>query len=149
MRRQPLLSLGEASRVKAEQSPAVKKPPKKTNPDHKFVIDYFCQAYQKKIGAPYAFHGKEDAGKIKTLISRWNPEQVRALIDTMFASTDEFYRKGGGYTIGVLLANDNKLVQEFKRKADGTEDLNEAGAKTAANMAKVLKEMECQKPLLE
>ena len=47
-------------------------------------------------------------------------------------------------SIGVLLANDNKLVQEFKRVQDGTDKLSSAGAKTANSMAKVLKKMEAQ-----
>ena len=133
--------------------PPAKKPPKKTNPDHSKVTDYFCQAYEKKVGVKYGFHGKEDGRKIKTLLGRWNLPQIKHLIDTMFASTDEFYRTGGGYSLGVLLANDNKLVQEAKRVHDGTNQLNEAGAKTAAAMERVLKEMECPKqnnlPLLE
>lgn len=118
---------------------------KKINPDHKAVVEFFCAAYQDKIGAAYAFHGKEDGGKIKTLLSRFNLKQIKYLIDTMFASTDEFYRTGGGYSIGVLLANDNKLVQEAQRKATGADKLNKHGAATAAAAARVLKEMKCQK----
>ncbi len=128
----------------SNQPPSLKRTAKVTNPDHKLVVEYFCQAYQNKIGATYAFHGKEDAGKIKTLLGRFNLPQIKTLIDTMFASNDEFYRTKGGYTIGVLLANDNKLVQELRRKVDDTNDMSALEAKNAATMAKVLQEMECQ-----
>lgn len=149
--------------TKDKKTPAVKKPPERVTTDFQLACEHFMRAYQNEVGAPYGFHGKtvelkladgtvqviyaggEDSGKMKQLFSRkWTLPQIKTLIDTMFASTDEFYRKGGGCTIGVLLANDNKLVQELRRKVDGTNDMSELQVKNAATMAKVLQEMECQ-----
>ena len=117
------------------------------NADHKMAIEYFCRGYEDKIGVKYAFKGGRDGKLISGLLKQWGLEKLKFLIDTMFTSTDEFYRTKGGYTIGVLSANENRLVQEAKRKYDGTDKLNEAGAATARAFANI-EEKPC-KPLLE
>lgn len=143
---------------KSTSSPAIAE---RVVTDFQLACEYFCRKYQDKVGAVYSFHGRkveskledgtiqviytggEDSGKMSTLFKReWSLTQIKYLIDTMFNSTDEFYRTGGGYSIGVLLANDNKLVQEAKRIHEGTDKLNAAGAKTADSMARVLKKLE-------
>ena len=128
-----------------KQKVVTNRPKKEPTGDHQAAIDYFCQRYQDEVQTAYKFHGNEDGAKVKQLLKRgWTLSQIKCLIDTMFASTDHFYKTGGGYSIGVLLANDNKLVQEAKRKAYGQDGLSPAGEATARAAAKILEEDRCE-----
>ena len=83
--------------------------------DHQDVIKYWTDKYEQFYGTKYRFQRAKDGALVKGLLKDFSLDQVRALVDQIFVSTDDFYETGGGRTIGVLSANANKLVQEIKR----------------------------------
>ena len=106
------------------------------------ILPYFCQKYQDHYKFKYAFKGVKDGNLIKGLLVRWEtPENLILLIDTLFASTDDFYEKKGGRTIGVLSANENRLAQAAKAKHDGTDGMTELQRNNRKVCEDVLKEM--------
>lgn len=144
-------SLVEKSRKNPRKIPPIR--PDKTKPnkirldhssetssDHREAIKYFTETYQKEIGAKYDFKSGKDGKLIKDLLKTFNLEQLKALIDQLFKTKDQFIISQAGRTIGILSACSNKLVQEFKRDSLGLSKLSPAGQATMLNLAEVLRE---------
>ncbi len=112
--------------------------------DHQTAIDYFYEKYKDHYGFDYDFQGKKDGATISRMLKRWKLEGLKILIDQLFESTDSFYEKGGGRTIGVLTACVNKLAQEAQRRFKGQDKLSTAGEATARAAARIL-EQGCKK----
>lgn len=127
-------------------------PKKEPTGNHQAAIDHFCQKHKDHYGHDYRFSGKKDGQIIKQMLKDWADVEkdptginsVKLLIDTLFESTDQFYEKGGGRTIGVLSACANKLAQEAQRKHRGQDGLSPAGEATARAAAKLLKADKCK-----
>lgn len=145
--------------------------PPKDN-DLQRTIRYFCEQYEHpdNYDFPYRYQGKivetkqpdgqifktycggKDGKVMSELLKAWSDAEkdptginsVKLLIDTLFESTDQFYEKGGGRTIGVLSACANKLAQEAQRKHQGQDQLSPAGEATARAAARLLEEDECE-----
>ena len=79
------------------------------------MIAYWMEKYLEFYDTKYRFQAGKDGSLMKGLLKDFTPDQVRALIDQIFLSDDDFYETGGGRTIGILSANANKLIQEIKR----------------------------------
>jgi hypothetical protein len=82
--------------------------------DHKTAIEYFVQKYQAKVGAKYLFDGGKDGKLVKTLLGAWGLDGFKTLTDWFFVSGDPFITQKAGYTIGVMKALANKLMQEIQ-----------------------------------
>lgn len=112
--------------------------PKQT--DHQKLIDHFCQLYEEQYKIKYSFSGGKDGKAIKELLKAFDLEFCIKIVNQLFKSTDEFYDKGGGRTIGVLLANRNKLAQEIVQNLDPKSKFSPAAQRTIENIRQVIAE---------
>jgi len=96
----------------------------KPNAAHQSIIDYFCRKYQDAVHDKYAFMAGKDGAIVKRMLKQWGEEKLKAIIDQFFSTSDSFPQKGG-YTISVMSAMQNKLVQEMA----GVGDIGAAYAK--------------------
>jgi hypothetical protein len=94
--------------------------------DHKEAIDYFCQKYQEKTKEKYIFDGGKDGKIVKGLLKSVGLEKFKILVDRMFETDDPFIKDRAGYSISILKACANKLIQA---KPSSTQQLTELNAK--------------------
>lgn len=112
------------------------------NPDHQKAIEYWMQKYEAEIGVPYNFVGRKEGPIIKRLLKAYGLDVLKQIMDQIFITQDEFIRKKGGRTLGVLSACVNKLAQEVFVKDSPLDQLSEAGRATALNAQAYLRDLE-------
>lgn len=87
--------------------------------DHQAVIDFWHTAYFEKFGIKYGFDGGKDGKTIKTILSQFGQENLKTMMVAFLASTDDFVVHKGGFTLGVLKSQANKIVQQIVTSQDG------------------------------
>lgn len=80
-------------------------------PRIKVAIDAFHDAFVKRHGFRPQIHGGKDGAHMKSMIATWGLDDVLALIETFFTTTDPRVLRCD-YTIGALfnLAHHVKLI---------------------------------------
>lgn len=109
---------------------------------HKEAIAYFSQTYQNKLGIPYNFKGGKDGKHIKSLLATFGLDGLKALIDQLFDTKDEFVQNKAGQDIGVLYACANKLARQLVAKQKGLDKYSPATITTLQNIARIYAERE-------
>lgn len=84
------------------------------------LMEYFDLKYKEAKKVPYCFSRGKDAKLIKEMLGSFSEGQIKAIIDQLFISDDEFIRSTAR-TIGVLHGCCNNLAQECHRRRVGTQ----------------------------
>lgn len=108
------------------------------NSDHHKIIKYWTDQYMIKFGVKYDFQRGKDGSIIKRLLKIFKYDGLKLIIDTMLSSNDDFYKKKGGYTIGVLSANSNKLAQQSIPDNDILNKFSPNAQQTIINIRNIL-----------
>jgi hypothetical protein len=94
-------------KILSDEDPKPEKP-KKTNPDIKRFIDFWCEKFQEKFEKKYTVNGKKEGTLVKRLLSTDTYEDLVGLAERFFESENQFIKEAG-YTIGVFHSQINKL----------------------------------------
>jgi hypothetical protein len=80
------------------------------------IIKYFTDEHLRIFGIKYDFKSGKDANLIKDLFKTYNFDELKALINALFATTDKFLIEKGR-TIGTLSWASNTLAQKALAKS--------------------------------
>lgn len=80
---------------------------------HREAVKYFCDQYEKHFSLKYAFSGGKDGKLVKDMLSYCDLPGFKMVVDRFLSSDDEWLREHGGFTIGTLKAQFNKVLQQI------------------------------------
>lgn len=80
-----------------------------TRSDHQDFVDRYFERFTAVVGSPPKFDGRKDGAIVKRLLASRGADELRTVMEAMFASTDDFVRRSG-YSLGFLSSQYNKLL---------------------------------------
>ena len=75
------------------------------------MIEYFSEAYKHKYDIKYPFVGGRDGKAVKNLLSGYNIDFIKELIDWYFDTDDEWINEHGR-SLSMLVNQINKFVSQ-------------------------------------
>lgn len=90
---------------------------------HNDLARYWCDTYQRHVGAKYPFNGGKDGSAIKWLRSIYTDEEIRAYMTAFFAIEDDFIQ-GSGYSLGVFRGCLPKVIAHVMRQQAPRADMH-------------------------
>lgn len=93
------------------------KPTKLANadPNVKVFIDWWCNKHLAIIGQKYLVQGGRDGKAVKTLLSNYPMEKVKAVAETLLRTKEAWYIEKIGRTLSTLHSHWNKLSNQGLR----------------------------------
>ncbi len=82
--------------------------------DHKKAVEYWCTAYEEKFSVKYDFTGSKDGRLIKSLLKTFGYEMLIQMMDEFLNTDEDWIQEYGGYTIGMLKIQTNKIAQQLQ-----------------------------------
>jgi hypothetical protein len=98
-----------------------KKPPKKTDPRIKSLIDYFATQYEAVLGEKYHVVGGRDGTIFKRLLSTYDEPKLKACIDAFLVDQDPFLKKAG-HTANIFTARIAGYLEELASESPARKD---------------------------
>ncbi len=113
-------------RVTASPSKAKKNIAQKpVHPDHQPAIAYWCAQYRERFGVDYDFQRAKDGAIVSRLINKYGLDTWKLIVDSFLSMDNDFLRKKGGWTLGVLSPMVNKIMQRLNAKTDKLDGYSE------------------------
>jgi len=81
---------------------------------HNRLIRFWCDEYERRVGAKYPFQGGKDGKTVKWLLELYSDEDVRSFMSAFFEMDDDFIQNSG-YGLGVFRGCLPKVIQSVKR----------------------------------
>lgn len=82
---------------------------------HNQIIRFWCDEYERRVGAKYPFQGGKDGKTVKWLLELYSDDDVRAFMAAFFDLEDDFIQNSG-FGLGVFRGCLPKVIQYVKRK---------------------------------
>lgn len=82
---------------------------------HNLLIRFWCDEYERRVGAKYPFQGGKDGKTIKWLLELYSEDDARTFMAAFFDLEDDFIQNSG-YGLGVFRGCLPKVIQHVKRK---------------------------------
>jgi len=101
----------------AAQRPAARgkgrgrKKPSVGNPNHKPLVEFFCQSWEERFGAKYHFQNGKDAAAATTILkATGNDLEASSRVVTRYLGDDDKFLNDNGHTLALLASRINAYL---------------------------------------
>lgn len=82
---------------------------------HNGIIRFWCDTYQREVGAKYPFNGGKDGKTVKWLREMYSDDEIRTYMSAFFELDDDFVRDNG-HSLPLFRGCLPKVINFVRRK---------------------------------